>query len=95
MANPNIVGVSSIYGQSMGEALTTTTTTDILTVQSDKLLKINYISVANTHATAATAVTVEVTKVAYTSGGIADAEDNLEVINSLLGDINNPKLLSD
>ena len=26
---------------------------------------------------------------------IADAEDNLEVINSLLGDINNPKLLSD
>ena len=76
MANPNIVGVSSIYGQSMGEALTTTMTTDILTVQSNKLLKVNFIQVTNTHATASTDVTVAVTKVAYTSGGIADAEDN-------------------
>ena len=76
MANPNIVGVSSIYGQSMGEALTTTMTTDILTVQSNKLLKVNFIQVTNTSDTASTDVTVEVTKVAYTSGGIADAEDN-------------------
>ena len=76
MANPNVVGVSSIYGQSMGEALSTTLTTDILTVQSNKLLKINFIQVTNTHATASTDVTVAVTKVAYTSGGIADAEDN-------------------
>ena len=76
MANPNIVSVSSIYGQSMGEALTTTVTTDIMTCQSNKILKINYIGVANTHATNATDVSVKVTKVAYTSGGIADAEDN-------------------
>ena len=76
MANPNIVNVTSIYGQSMGEALSTTVTTDIMTCQSNKLLKINYISVANTNATTATDVTVAVTKVAYTSGGIADAEDN-------------------
>ena len=76
MANPNIVSVSSIYGQSMGEALTTAVDTDIMTCQSNKILKINYIGVANTHATNATDVTVKVTKVAYTSGGIADAEDN-------------------
>ena len=76
MANPNIGGVSSIYGQSMGEALTTTMTTDILTVQSNKLLKVNFIQVTNTSDTASTDVTGEVTKGAYTSGGIADAEDN-------------------
>ena len=76
MANQNIVSVSSIYGQSMGEALTTAVVTDIMTCQSNKILKINYIGVANTHATNATDVTVKVTKVAYTSGGIADAEDN-------------------
>ena len=76
MANPNIVSVSSIYGQSMGEALTTTVTTDVMTCQSYKILQINYIGVANTHATNSTDVTVKVTKVAYTSGGIADAEDN-------------------
>ena len=77
MANPNIVSVSSIYGQSMGEALSTTVTTDIMTCQSNKILKINYIGVSNTHATNATDVTVAVTKIAYTSGGIADAEDNV------------------
>tara|TARA_Y100000590_G_C15195785_1_gene816713 strand:+ start:75 stop:419 length:345 start_codon:yes stop_codon:yes gene_type:complete len=60
----------------MGEALSTTLTTDIMTCQSNKLLKINFIQVTNTHATASTDVTVAVTKVAYTSGGIADAEDN-------------------
>ena len=76
MANPNIVNVTSIYGQSMGEALSTTLTTDIMTCQSNKLLKINFIQVTNTHATASTDVTVAVTKVAYTSGGILDAEDN-------------------
>ena len=76
MANPNIVSVSSIYGQSMGEALSTTVTTDIMTCQSNKILKINYIGVANTSPTVATDVTVAVTKIAYTSGGIADAEDN-------------------
>ena len=43
MANPNIVSVSSIYGESIGEALTTTVTTDIMTVAADKLVKINYI----------------------------------------------------
>ena len=76
MANPNIVSVSSIYGQSIGEALTTTVTTDIMTCQANKILKINYIGVANTHATNSTVVTVAVTKIDFTSGGIVSTEDN-------------------
>ena len=76
MANPNIVSVSSIYGQSMGEALTTTITTNVMTCQSNKILKINYIGVANTHATNATDVTVAVTKIDFTSGGIGTSEEH-------------------
>ena len=43
MANPNIVSVTSIYGESIGEALTTTTTTAIMTVATHALVKINFI----------------------------------------------------
>ena len=76
MANPNIVSVSSIYGESIGESLTTTVGTDIMTVAADKLVKINFISVTNTHATNATAVTVAVVKTGFTSAGIGSGEDN-------------------
>ena len=41
------------------------------------MLKINFIQVTNTSDTASTDVTVAITKIAYTSGGIADAEDNV------------------
>ena len=51
MAAPNIVSVSSIYGKTMGAALSTTTTTDILTCGANKLLKINSIIVANVDGT--------------------------------------------
>jgi len=80
MANPNIVSVSSIYGESIGEALTTTIGTDIMTVASDKLVKINYISVTNDSATVATAVTVAINKAGFTSDGIGSGEDNAAVI---------------
>ena len=76
MANPNIVSVSSIYGESIGEALTTTVTTDIMTVAADKLVKINSIIVTNTHATNATAVTVSIVKAGFTSAGVGASEDN-------------------
>jgi len=76
MANPNIVNVSSIYGESIGEALTTTVTTDIMTVAANKLVKINYISVTNTHASTAVDVTVKIVKAGFTSDGIASGEDN-------------------
>ncbi len=80
MANPNIVSVSSIKGESMGIALTTTVGTDIMTVASDKLVKINYIQVANDHATAATNVTVAINKQDFTSDGIQSDEDSAAVI---------------
>ena len=76
MANPNIVNVTSIYGESIGEALTTTLTTDIMTVASSALVKINFISVTNTHATTAVDVTVKVVKAGFTSTGIGASEDN-------------------
>jgi hypothetical protein len=76
MGNPNIVDVSSIYGESIAEALTTTVTTDIMTVAANKVLKINFISVANTNATTASLVTVAVLKAGFTSGGIGSGEDN-------------------
>jgi hypothetical protein len=47
MAAPNIVAVTSIYGKTKGDNLSTTLTTDILTCPSDKVLKINSIIVAN------------------------------------------------
>jgi len=79
MANPNIVSVSSIYGESIGEALTTTVDTAIMTVSADKLVKINYISVTNDHASTPVVVTVSITKAAFTSDGIASGEDNAAV----------------
>ena len=80
MANPNIVAVSSIYGESIGEALTTSVDTAIMTVASDKLVKINYISVTNDAASALTVVTVAIDKAGFTSDGIGSGEDNAAVI---------------
>ena len=80
MANPNIVSVTSIYGESIGEALTTTVTTDIMTVASSALVKINYIQVANDDASVATAVTVAIVKADFTSAGIGSGEDNAATI---------------
>ena len=80
MANPNIVSVTSIYGESLGEALTTSVDTVIMTVSSEKLLKINYIQVANDHATTAIDVTVAITKANFTSAGVASGDDNAAII---------------
>ena len=43
MANPNLVNVTSITGESLQAALTTTLTTQILLAASDTLVKINNI----------------------------------------------------
>lgn len=47
MAAPNVVGVTSIFGKTVGAALGTTLTTNLLTCASNKLLKINTILVSN------------------------------------------------
>ena len=51
MANPNIVSVTSIKGESVGYNLTATTTTTLLTVASDKIVKVNRITCANVDGT--------------------------------------------
>ena len=65
MANPNLVNVTSIYGNSICGALTTTVTTDLLTCASDKLIKVNNIVVANIDGSSAATVTMGIIK----SGG--------------------------
>jgi|TARA_Y100001951_G_C11125669_1_gene175339 hypothetical protein len=69
MANPNIVSVSSIYGESVGWNLTATTTTTLFTVAADKLVKINRMTVANVDGSSAADVTVYIDAGATTSAG--------------------------
>ena len=80
MANPNIVNVTSIYGESLGQALTTSVDAVVMTVATHALVKINYIQVANDHATVATDVTVAITKADFTSAGVASGDDNAAII---------------
>jgi len=58
MAAPNIVNVTSIYGKTRGQDLTTTTTAGILTCASNKVLKVNSIIVANIDGTNAADATI-------------------------------------
>jgi len=76
MTKPNIVNVTSIYGESIAQAMTTTLTAVIMTVSSDVVLKVNSITATNTHASNATAFSLSVTKAAFTSAGVADGDDN-------------------
>ena len=72
MANPNIVSVSSIKGESVGYALSNTVTTTLMTVSSDKIVKINRITVAYVDGTNAADVTLSVTKSNFTPDGISN-----------------------
>ena len=56
MANPNLVNVATINGGNLGFNLSATTTATLLTVASDKILKINRITVANVDGTNAATV---------------------------------------
>ena len=58
MANPNIVNVTSILGGNLGFNLSNTTTATLLTVDAEKLLKINRITVANVDGTNAADVSL-------------------------------------
>ena len=61
MANPNIVSVNSIFGNTTGIALTTTLTTVLLanTSSSGKVFKIESIMIANVDGTNAADVTID------------------------------------
>ena len=58
MANPNLINVSSVLGANAGFNLTNTATATLITVASDKLVKINRITCANVDGTNSATVTV-------------------------------------
>ena len=72
MANPNIVSVTSIKGESVGFNLSATTTTTLMTVASNKVVKVNRITVANVDGTNAADETISITKANFTPDGISD-----------------------
>ena len=72
MANPNLVNVATINGGNLGFNLSATTTATLLTVASDKIVKVNRITVANVDGTNAADVTISVTKAKFTPDGISN-----------------------
>ncbi len=72
MANPNIVSVSSIKGESVGFALSATTTTTLMTVASGRVVKINRITCANVDGTNAADLTLCVAKANFTPDGVSN-----------------------
>ena len=71
MAQPNIVSVASIYGQSVGASLTTSYIAHI-TVSAEYVVKVNYIHVANVDGTNAATCDVCVVKANATPLGITN-----------------------
>ncbi len=72
MANPNIVSVATINGQSLGWNLTNTLDTTLLTVTAEYVIKINRIVCANVDGTNAADLDLLVTKPNYTPAGITN-----------------------
>ena len=58
MANPNIVNVTTILGGNLGWNLSSSATTTLMTVDAEKLVKINRITVANVDGTNAADVSL-------------------------------------
>ena len=79
MANPNIVSVASIYGESVGCNLTATTTTTLMTVSSGKLIKINRMTCANVDGSSAADLTVYIDTSVQTSSGATVASGAADV----------------
>ena len=67
MANPNIVSVTSIYGGNAGWNLSSTLTATLLTVDADKIVKINSIICSNVDGTNAATLNLYVDGMATTS----------------------------
>ena len=88
MANPNIVGVVSIYAGNAAWALTATVTTTLLTVAADVIVKVNSIIATNTHATASTALTLDVNGIGTTVTGVTGT--SLATVAKIASTINIP-----
>jgi hypothetical protein len=70
MANPNIVNVTAIYGNSSQTSLSSTSATSLVSnaAASGKVFKINSITVANVDGTAAADITINVYSAAALGG---------------------------
>jgi hypothetical protein len=70
MANPNIINVTAIYGNSSQTALSSTSATSLVSnaAASGKVFKINSITVANVDGTAAADITINVYSAAALGG---------------------------
>jgi hypothetical protein len=70
MANPNIINVTAIYGNSSHTALSSTSATSLVSnaAASGKVFKINSITVANVDGTAAADITINVYSAAALGG---------------------------
>ena len=70
MANPNIVNVAAIYGNSSQTSLTTTSATSLVSnaASSGKVFKINSITVANVDGSVAADITINVYSAAALGG---------------------------
>ena len=73
MANPNIVGVTTIVGGNAAWALTNTLTTTLLTVAADVIVKINSLIVTNIHGTNAATVSIEINGIGGGATGVTVA----------------------
>ena len=71
MAQPNIVNVASIYGQSVGATLTTSFVA-FITVTAEYVVKVNSITVANIDGTNAATCDVKLVKANATPVGITN-----------------------
>ena len=72
MANPDIVDVATINAESVAFTLTATTTTTLLTVSADVVLKINSIHAANDDGTNDATIDLSVVKANFTSAGVTN-----------------------
>ena len=71
MANPNIVGVTSIVGGNAAWALThSSLTATLLTVAADVIVKINSLIVTNIHGTNAATVSLEINGIGAGATGV-------------------------
>ena len=72
MANPNIVSVATINGQSLGWNLSNTLDATLLTVTDEYVIKINRIVCANVDGSNAADLNLFVTKTNYTPAGVTN-----------------------
>ena len=72
MANPNIVSVTSIYGGNAGWNLSNTLTTTLMSVDADKIVKINNIICSNVDGTNAATLNLYIDGMGTGTNGGAD-----------------------